>query len=122
VTWRSTPEKRDLAREFRRAPTDAERLAWELLRDRRLLGLKFRRQQVLEGFVADFYCAELRLVLEIDGGAHASAEARSDDAERTRALEAAGHRVLRVDNDHLTKENLLVLLSPLSRSGEGARG
>ena len=122
VTWRATSEKRDLARKFRRSPTEAERDAWELMRDRRLQGLKFRRQQVLEGYVADFYCAELRLVVEIDGGVHASDEVRAADEARTRDLEAAGYRVLRIGNALVTERNLCALVFPLARSGEGARG
>ena len=47
------------ARQLRRDATPAERHAWTLLRNRRLLGLKFRRQHVLRGFIVDFYCAEL---------------------------------------------------------------
>src|ERR1700679_3510922 len=59
-----------LARRFRREPTPAEAAAWQLLRGRRILGLKFRRQHVIAGFIVDFYCASLRLVLELDGGIH----------------------------------------------------
>jgi very-short-patch-repair endonuclease len=56
------------AQELRRRATAAEERAWRVLRNRRLHGLKFRRQHVIGGFVVDFYCAARRLVLEIDGG------------------------------------------------------
>ena len=56
------------ARSFRPQPTPEEATAWSLLRGRRLLGLKFRRQQVIAGFIVDFYCASRRLALELDGG------------------------------------------------------
>jgi very-short-patch-repair endonuclease len=56
------------ARRLRREMTRAEGLMWEQLRDRRLVGLKFRRQQIVDGFIADFYCDSARLVVEIDGG------------------------------------------------------
>ncbi len=62
--------KLDAARRFRQQSTPAEADAWLLLRDRKILGLKFRRQQIVAGFVVDFYCASLRLVLELDGGVH----------------------------------------------------
>ncbi len=56
-----------LAKGNRHDPTAAEAAAWVLLRDRRCLGLKFRRQHVIRGFIVDFYCAELRLAVEVDG-------------------------------------------------------
>ncbi len=59
--------KLTLARTFRRAPTPAEAAAWQILRNRGLFGLKFRRQQVIAGFIVDFYCSAARLALELDG-------------------------------------------------------
>src|SRR5262245_48894885 len=76
-------EQLERARGFRKAPSRAEAAAWELLRARRCLGLKFRRQQIIEGFYADFYCAERRLVLEIDGAIHDDPEQAAYDAART---------------------------------------
>jgi len=58
------------ARELRREPTPAERYPWTLLRDHRLLGLKFRRQQALHGFIVDFYCPALKLIIELEGSPH----------------------------------------------------
>ena len=55
------------ARELRASSTPAEQALWKLLRDRRLQGIKFRRQSPLGIFVADFYCPELKLVIELDG-------------------------------------------------------
>jgi len=86
------------ARHLRREPTDAEVRLWHHLRDRRLEGVKFRRQHPLLGYYLDFACEEARLVVEADGGQH-SPEA---DAPRTRALEAAGYQVIRFwDHDVL---------------------
>jgi len=62
--------KLEIARHLRRKATPAERHAWSLLRRRGILGLKFRRQHPLCGFIVDFYCPRLRLVLELDGGSH----------------------------------------------------
>src|SRR5207248_11340542 len=63
-------QKRALAAKLRRSATQMERHAWSLLRDRGILGFKFRRQHVLRGFIVDFYCAAQRLVLELEGDAH----------------------------------------------------
>jgi len=56
-----------LAKINRSEPTAAEAAAWDLLRNRRCLGLKFRRQHVIRGFIVDFYCPELRIAVEVDG-------------------------------------------------------
>ena len=109
-------DKRELARRFRREATPSERKAWELLRNRRCLGLKFRRQQVIRGFVVDFYCAELRLVLEIDGAVHDRLERQIYDTERATHLERAGIRhQLHLHPEQVTASNLRALLEPLVR-------
>ena len=58
----------ELARELRKRQTSAEALLWQLLRDRRLLGYKFRRQHQFGDYVTDFYCREAGLAIELDGG------------------------------------------------------
>ncbi|MDP2330904.1 MAG: DUF559 domain-containing protein [Reyranella sp.] len=81
------------ARVLRRDGSRAERVCWELLRDRRLSGIKFRRQHPIGRYVADFACISRRLVIEVDGGHHAyQVEA---DARRSAAMEQEGWRVLR---------------------------
>ena|SRR5688500_6362356 len=93
------PLPRDLlafAREMRHSPAPAEQKLWFCLRDRRLGGYKFRRQQPLGRFIADFWCAELRLAIELDGESHL--ERQQYDASRTRWLERDGHYVLRFAN------------------------
>src|SRR5262249_23758608 len=84
---------------LRRAQTDAERRMWMLLRDRRISGVKFRRQHPIGAYVVDFFCAEARLIIEIDGGHHASNQ--DADVARSRVLEAAGYRVLRFWNNEV---------------------
>ncbi|HET7025831.1 MAG TPA: DUF559 domain-containing protein [Gemmatimonadales bacterium] len=66
------PTKREieLARYLRRRATDAEREAWEMLRARRCHGMKFKRQEPLGNFIVDFYCPQLKLVIELDGPIH----------------------------------------------------
>jgi len=95
------PELLEFARQMRREQTDAERLLWSLLRDRRFMGYKFRRQQPIEPYVLDFYCHEAQLAIELDGGQHNEPAARVRDEERTRSLEARGIRVLRFWNNEV---------------------
>jgi very-short-patch-repair endonuclease len=78
-----------LARENRTNPTKAESKMWnEILRMRQFESFKFLRQKPIAGYIVDFYCSELRLVIEIDGDSHA--ESVEYDAERTRVLESVG--------------------------------
>jgi very-short-patch-repair endonuclease len=104
-----------LARAFRRAPTAAEAAAWQILRDRGLFGLKFRRQQVIAGFIVDFYCASARLALELDGGVHDDPDQRAYDAARRDALASHDVRVLRLDNRDVHEQALRDLLAPYAR-------
>ena len=90
------------ARELRKNMTDAERLLWSRLRRRQIHGRRFRRQHPIGPYIADFACAERRLVIELDGGQHV--QAKDKDAARTRWLEETGYRVLRFCNhDVLTQ-------------------
>ena len=104
-----------IARELRRDPTPAERLAWSVLRNHGILGLKFRRQHVLHGFIVDFYCPRLRLVLELDGALHAHPAQAGYDVARTAFFEARGYRVVRVPNREVSRERLECLLRQFMR-------
>ena len=86
------------ARRLRRNQTNAERILWFRLRDRRLNGWKFKRQFPIDRYIVDFFCADAHLIIELDGGQHA---VRTDsDAQRSKILEAMGYLVLRFwDND-----------------------
>ncbi len=85
---------------------------WEHLRDRKFLGLKFRRQTPIGPYVADFFCHELRLVLEVDGSVHEEKAQISHDVNRNANLEALGFRILRVTN-HEVRENLDAVLETI---------
>lgn len=98
----SGPERRRLCRELRRKQTPAETLFWQLVRDRRFDGHKFRRQHPLGNFIADFYCPELRLAIELDGGVHT--KQRERDSERETLITQHGIRVLRVRNQDLVAD------------------
>ena len=91
--------KLGLARQMRAFPTPAEAILWQHLRAHRMAGVHFRRQHVISGYIADFYCHSSRLVVEVDGPTHDSAAAREYDLRRERALLDRGLRVLRVSNE-----------------------
>ena len=97
--------KHELARKLRREQTQFERKLWYELRGRRFLAQKFRRQQLIGPYVADFVSFEAKLVIELDGSQHAEPENIERDRVRTAFLESPGYRVLRFWNDEL-KENL----------------
>ena len=86
----------DRARALRQSSTDAERHLWNALRNRKLGGLKFRRQHAIGNYIADFVCLERRLIVELDGGQHADATAY--DAARSAWLATQGFRVVRLWN------------------------
>ena len=97
------------ARALRETSTDAERLLWKHLRDRRLDGYKFRRQHPIASYFADFACDEASLVVELDGGQHFEPEAAQADAKRTAALRSNGWQVLRFDNRQMLEQTESVL-------------
>ena len=97
---------RQRARRLRRQGTDTERRAWAMVRNRGLLGLKFRRQQCICGFVVDLYCPSLRLAIELDGAAHDDPEQAAYDGLRDETLARAGIWTLRIRNEQLDRETL----------------
>ena len=115
-----TDDKRVFARHLRREMTPHERKVWETVRDRRLGGFKFRRQQIIEGYIADFYCPSAAVVLELDGAVHA--DQREYDAYRDRVLSARQIVVVRMTNSRIDAEFMLVLaeLEQLCRQRVGS--
>jgi very-short-patch-repair endonuclease len=85
----------DYARKLRKDMTDAERALWRLLRDRRMDGWRFRRQEPIDRFIVDVVCFEARLIIEVDGGQHYESES---DRTRDAYLQSQGFRVLRLWN------------------------
>ena len=90
------------ARQLRKSLTDAERVLWNILRNRQVLGYRFRRQAPIGPYIVDFVCFESRLVIEVDGGQHV--EQANYDADRTGWLEGAGYRVIRFWNSQVLEE------------------
>lgn len=125
------------ARQLRREATTAESLLWELLRDRRLLGRKFRRQHPIGQFIADFFCDDARLIIEIDGAVHREPTQQERDRLREEILREHGFAMLRFTNEQIFDHTEQVLReiaafvtahsyehpSPLSQSlGRGVGG
>lgn len=95
------------ARKLRNQATDAERLLWRHLRLRQLGGFRFRRQVPVDGYVADFACMEVKLVIELDGGQHQ--EQTAHDGHRDALISAKGYRILRFWNNQVFEETNAVL-------------
>ncbi len=96
---RKSRELTSWARSLRKQAGEAEQVLWRHLRGRRLRGYKFRRQVVIEPYIVDFVCLDVKLIIEADGGQHA--EQASYDARRTARLEAKGYRVMRFWNNEI---------------------
>lgn len=128
VSRKLRPEKKVLARQLRRQMTPAEALLWEKLRLGRLNGLHFRRQQVIDGFVADFYCHDARLVIEVDGRIHE--KNKQYDEERDQIIGTHQLQIIRFPNDRVLNDTYAVLAEILAAAqacsplpgGEGGQG
>lgn len=99
------------AKILRRNLTDAEKKLWQLLRDRRLEGWKFRRQVPLGPYIVDFYCSKSKLIVEADGGQHADS---AGDEIRTRWLNQNGYRVKRYWNNDVLENPEGVIIDLLA--------
>lgn len=92
---------RQLARNLRRKPTDAEHWLWQHLRLRQMAQFKFRRQHPIGQYIVDFICLEAGLIIEIDGGQHNEEKNNKADVTRTQWLEKQGFTVLRFWNNEV---------------------
>ena len=98
ATLRVIPAILQVARDHRHPLTPAEAKIWSRVRNRGL-DFKFRRQHPIWRFIADFYCAEAKLVIEIDGDSHAEPDQETYDQVRTEWLEERGYKVIRITNE-----------------------
>jgi len=103
------PKLLEFAKTMRSNATDAENLMWQVLRAKRFMNLKFRRQHVIKPYIVDFYCHEFSLVIELDGSQHGKDDAIAYDAERTKYLEALGLTVVRYWNHDVLNRADVVL-------------
>ena len=112
------PQLLEFAKSMRHTATDAEHLMWQILRTKRFMNLKFRRQHVIKPYIVDFYCHEIGLVIELDGSQHGMDDAIEYDAERTKFLEALGLRVVRYWNHDVLGRTDVVLEDLWQRCSE----
>ena len=98
---RVTKEKLQRAKELRRDMTPTEEILWNELRANKL-GVHFRRQQIIAGFIVDFYCHKAALVIEVDGDIHDLQQ--EEDARREKALNELGLQIVRFRNDEVLKD------------------
>ncbi len=99
ITYR--PELTELAREFRNNPTRTEKILWEKLKRKKLLGYDFHRQKPIGYYVVDFFCPRLMLAIEIDGSVHDLEQRKIKDEIRQDAIEQFGIRFLRFKNNEI---------------------
>lgn len=119
----------DFARKFRKEQTRSEAILWQYLRNRKHHGLKFKRQHRIGNFIVDFYCRELKLVVELEGGVHEIPDQQEYDAVRFEELQNRGLRILRFKNEEVLNNPDAVLKQittltplPLSQFGRGEQG
>ena len=98
---RVTKAKLERAKELRREMTPAEKLLWQEIRANKL-GVRFRRQQVIQGFIVDFYCHQTGLVVEVDGDIHDLQ--KEEDERREKVLAEMGLKVIRFGNDEVVRD------------------
>ena len=89
------------AKELRKRLTPVERKLWMVLQNKQLDGYKFRRQHPIYKYIADFYCHELSLVIELDGGVHDGLEQKEHDLNRDQVIQEFGIRILRFKNEEV---------------------
>jgi very-short-patch-repair endonuclease len=87
------------AKELRADMTEAEQIVWKFLQKKKVMGYRFRAQHPINQFIADFYCHQLKLVIEVDGGIHKKTELKEYDINRTYELEKFGIKVIRFTNN-----------------------
>ena len=98
--WARASVKKD-AGQNRLDNTPAEQALWEAIRLKRLDGFKFRNQHAIGPFIVDFYCHEVKLAIEVDGGYHEDPAQKSKDEERTTWLEESGVKIIRFTNEEV---------------------
>ncbi|CAN5690005.1 hypothetical protein BH11PSE6_BH11PSE6_08080 [soil metagenome] len=104
-------------RQLRREATEPEKRLWKHLRGRQVAGLKFRQQVWLGPYIVDFFCAEARLVIELDGETHVGPEAEAYDERRTALIEAEGYRLRRFWNNDVMQniEGVVAVIEEAAR-------
>ncbi len=98
---RNDPTFKERRRELRRNQTDAEKALWTHIRARQLQGMKFFRQYSIGPYILDFYCPQMKLAIEVDGGQHSYDENQKADTVRTEYMKTHGIHVIRFWNHEI---------------------
>ena len=104
------------AKQLRHEMTPAERILWKEIKANKLNGLHFRRQQIIHGYFADFYCHQYALIVELDGGIHDTQ--KEYDADREENLISLGLRIIRFTNEEVNEDLKTVLQKIVAACGE----
>ena len=104
----ANPSTYENAHYLRQVKTEAEEKLWQSLRNRKLMNLKFRRQHPFGNYVLDFYCHQIKLCIEADGGIHNEKDIKEYDIERTKILNENGITVLRFTNQEIIETTTIV--------------
>ncbi|MBU0655352.1 MAG: endonuclease domain-containing protein [Gammaproteobacteria bacterium] len=110
------PNLRAPARDLRTNQIPAEQLLWTKLRRKQIAGVPFYRQKPIGNFIADFYCAAAKLIIELDGKHHAETNRPAHDQERTQRLEALGLQVIRFTNQQIYQDIESVIIQITSQT------
>jgi len=102
-------ELKQIVRSLRKEPTSAEKKLWMFLRNKRLDGIKFRRQHPVGGYILDIYCPAANLGVELDGGVHEEKEQSEYDRQREKNLSSLGVKIIRFWNSEVEGEIDVVL-------------
>ncbi len=109
----------EIRRNLRKQATEAETVLWEVLRNGKLNGVKFKRQHSIGNYIVDFYCASARLIIELDGKVHLEKNQKEKDQLRDENLIDMEFKVLRFTNDEVLfkidfiKEEIIRLVNPI---------
>ena len=109
LTWSAKAGIFKKAKSLRGSMTESEKILWKHIKNRKLGGMKFRRQHPLDIFVADFYCHKKKLIIELDGGIHDSLDQIEYDNERSFELEEKGYKIIRFRNETVLNDINIVL-------------
>ena len=114
------PYLKQFSRDLRKGYQLGEVKLWKCLRAKSM-GYAFRRQYPILNYIADFYCKELNLVVEVDGNSHFSAKAQERDAERDRQMQALGLRIIRVNDGEVRKDPERIASWIIEQAEEGKK-
>jgi very-short-patch-repair endonuclease len=110
IYFGAKPRLLGIAYDLRKAMTEPEKVLWKKLRNRKIMGYRFRRQHPINDFVVDYFCYEAKLVIELDGAVHDGISQEERDQERSKVLNSFGLNVIRFRNEEILNNLDIVML------------